>query len=390
MKKKRLKILLIETNPFPYTIGGTYSYLCTLSKELIKKGYEIHILSSKPNKIYKQLNYPQDCIIHHVGLLKHKRFEKGNKMLAYLRRIIFEFSFINGVRKKIKEINPDIINPQSPITPSLGCALSKRDFIITCHGIFLSGFEELWKRKGRKDVKLTSKFYKFLEKYNLKRCNETIGVSQGVVDHYSQFIKSTLIENSIDIEPFNKIDVERKKNRFLFLGRLSPEKGLDYLLDALRILDKVLDKDIEFIIAGAGDEAYIDSLKQKSKDFTHIMVKYPGPLYDEAKIKLYKSSSIFVLPSLFESFGIVLLEAMAAGCGIIASNCSGPKEIVKDEFGILVDYTNEEDRVKNLAAALQSSLNWNGSQGLAARNEVKKYDSKIAINKYLKIYERLK
>ena len=382
------KILLIEMSPFPFHVGGGYAHLCLLSKGLIEEGHEVHILSAKPSKDYKMLDYPAEVILHNVGM-RHKMFGKGNRFFAYLHRMFFELSFVLSAKKKIKEIKPDIINTQSLITTALPCTLLKKPFVATQHGVFMKGFKELWDKRGRQDVSFIGKIYDKLEKYNSKYCKEVIGVNQTVVDYYSKYTKSSLIGNSIDIKPYDKIRVVRKEDRYLFLGRISEEKGLDYLLDALRIVDKELNRDIEFIIAGSGNEAYIDSLKSKSNNFTHITVNYAGPVYGEAKLKLYKSANIFVLPSMFESFGIVLLEAMAAGCGIIASNCSGPKEIVKPEFGLLVDYTNEEERVNNLAAALIQSLSWDEGIGLAAREEVEKYDYKIAIQKYIKVYERL-
>jgi len=381
------KILLIEMSPFPYHLGGGYAHLCILAKGLIERGYEVHILSSNPSEEYKILGYPEGIILHNVGM-KHKMFGKGNKFFSYIYRILYEISFVAFAMEEIKRINPDVINTQSLITTSLPCSLLHKPFIATQHGVYMKGFKELWKKRGRKDIQITGMFYALLERFNLRYCKEVIGVNKSVVEYYERYKPSVFIGNSIDISSFDNINIERKRNRYLFLGRVSEEKGLDYLMEAINLLDKKIYQKLEFIIAGSGEEDYIGELKAKLNDLKNINVKFIGPIYNEEKIKLFKSSAVFVLPSRFESFGIVLLEAMASGCAIISSDCSGPKEIVKKEFGLLVDYSEEENRVKKLTDTLLESLNWNiNEMGEKAKEEVKQYDYKEEVEKYLEEYK---
>ena len=354
----------------------------------MEKGDEVHILSSRPSKEYKKLNYPKGVILHNIGM-RHKMFGKGNKLFSYVYRILYEISFVVSAMKEIKKINPDVINTQSLITTSLPCSLLHKPFVATQHGIYMKGFRELWKRRGRRDVKITGMFYALLERFNLRYCKEVIGVNKSVVKYYGKYKPSVFIGNSIDVSSFNKFNIERKRNRFLFLSRISEEKGLDYLMEAINILDKKIYQKLEFIIAGSGNEDYINELKAKLNDLENIKVKFIGPIYNEEKIKLFKSSSVFVLPSRFESFGIVLLEAMASGCAIISSNCSGPKGIVKKKFGLLVDYSEEKDRVRKLADALYESLNWDiEKMEDRARQEARQYDYKKEVEEYLGEYKK--
>jgi len=195
MTKK--KILLIEMSPFPYHIGGGYSHLCMLSRGLVERGYEVHILSSNPDDSYPMLNIPPGVIVHNVGM-KHKMFGKGNKLWGYVRRVFYEWSFIKNAKKKIKEINPDIINTQSLITTSVPCSQLRRPYVATLHGIYMEGFKELWEKRGRKDVSMSGKFYAWLERYNLKHCETVIGINDNVTSYYGKFIDATTIENAID------------------------------------------------------------------------------------------------------------------------------------------------------------------------------------------------
>lgn len=381
------KILLLEMSPFPHHIGGGYSHLCMLSRGLVERGYEVHILSSNPNDSYPILNIPPGVIIHNVGM-KHKMFGKGNKLWGYIRRVFYEFSFVITAMKKIRKINPDVINTQSLITTSLPCSLLRRKYISTLHGVYMEGFKELWEKRGRKDVSITGKFYGWLEKYNLKHCETVVGINQTVADYYSEYIDSIVIENCIDYSEFDNVEVPKQRNKYLFLGRISEEKGIDYLIEALKIVDKKITEKIIFNIAGSGDEDYIQTLKDRCSLLHHVTINFLGPVYGEKKIKLYKSSSVFILPSRFESFGIVLLEAMAANCAVIGSNVSGPRGIIKSEFGKLVDYTDENKRIINLANVILESLKWNVTEmGIVARKKVEeRYNHNKAIDKYVELY----
>ncbi|MBI4834007.1 MAG: glycosyltransferase family 4 protein [Planctomycetes bacterium] len=133
------------------------------------------------------------------------------------------------------------------------------------------------------------------------------------------------------------------------VGRLTPEKGQVYLLDAVKEL-KVDYPDIRLVIIGDG------SLKRQLKRHTEILgiegnVSFPG-IQDEIGPYL-KDSDIFVLPSLYEAFGIVLLEAMANMKPVVASRVNGIPEVVEEGVsGILVPpakSTELAEAIKKLA-----------------------------------------
>lgn len=103
----------------------------------------------------------------------------------------------------------------------------------------------------------------------------------------------------------------------LYVGRLSFEKGLDVYLDAIRIVNQKFHDQVEFVFAGDGpyraemESAHIDN------------VRFAGFVRGEALAELYASCDLFVFPSGTETFGNVLLEAMASGCACICSDSGG-------------------------------------------------------------------
>lgn len=131
-------------------------------------------------------------------------------------------------------------------------------------------------------------------------------------------------------------------SKLLFVGRIDPIKGLDLLVDALRMLKR----DIELnIIGGAskGEENY-ESIKRYADG---LPVKFHGPVKHEHLSKFYQNSGVLVVPSYYESFGLVALEAMASARPVIGFEDTGLAETVGENAGILVKRSK-----KNLAYAI--------------------------------------
>lgn len=121
------------------------------------------------------------------------------------------------------------------------------------------------------------------------------------------------------------------------MGRLAPEKGFDIFLKALSKLDE---KNIAFnaVIAGEGPEEA--SLKELALSLgISAQVEFSGWVKDKAM--LFSGIDIFCVPSTYEPFGLVVLEGIAHGKPVIASNVSGPASIIQNDSGVLVEAGNE-------------------------------------------------
>ena len=120
------------------------------------------------------------------------------------------------------------------------------------------------------------------------------------------------------------------------MGRISPEKGIEVLINAFK------DSSFQLKIAGTGDEIYVEKLKESSID--NLNIEFLGFTNGEQKVQLFRESSFLVIPSIcYESFGIVALEAYSYGKPVIASNIGGLPFIVKDqETGLLFEAGNAE------------------------------------------------
>ena len=374
--------------PYPYTIGGGTTYLNDLIRSLLKKGHEIHVITSNASKemIKNNPETPAEINIHRIGL-PHKKFGRIFLPLDIIYRALFEIIFMIALLTEIRKLKPDVIHTQTLLSESLPLVLFRIPFVVTVYGIHIEGFKEVWNRKKNKIAVLLSLIYKLMEEFTAKHCRlMIICTTKRTDEYYSHFGKTILMGSGISFLEFTR-KYKKQRNLYLTLSRLSEQKGLNYLLDALEILDRKRIK-INFIVAGDGEKEFVDNLKNRANKLKNIKVEFVGWVSGEQKKEIYGKSSVFVMPSVFEPFGITLLEAMASECAIISSECEGPINTVKSQFGELVPYDDEKKRAKNLAETIEKSLKWNTkSMGKKARKEAEKYDYDKIVDRYLKVYE---
>jgi len=135
----------------------------------------------------------------------------------------------------------------------------------------------------------------------------------------------------------------------LFVGRLSPRKGLKVLLDALDYL--TVPATVQ-IVGGVADEEYERQVRERIHQITvrGVNVHLCGPLSGAELVEAYRNADIFVCPSLIESFGIVVVEAMSCGVPVVASRVDGLLDIVEDGVnGLLFEPGNAQE----LAACIE-------------------------------------
>ncbi len=127
----------------------------------------------------------------------------------------------------------------------------------------------------------------------------------------------------------------------LYLGRIEKLKGLDLLLKAFSLTQKIIGN-LKLVIAGP-DEGYSATLKElASKLGLQKHVLFTGPLYGQEKLEAYRDAAVFVLPSYYEIFGISALEACACGIPVIVSDRCGVADIIKNyAWGYIVPCETE-------------------------------------------------
>ena len=312
----KIKILYIITS---LGIGGAEKLLLYYLKKLDRQKYSLYVccFREKPDDLIEEMSMYSQVIN-----LKIK-----NKFNPFV---------ILDIIKLIKKIDPDVIHThlfQPRVYATIAHLFYNRSILITQkhsivnpkkHNIFIL-FELLSIRMNKKVIAISESVKKSLVKYEFVPAN-----------------KIFVLPNCIDIQLFSRAAIRvpiKNKNNIVIgvVGRLEKVKGINYLLMAMKIiLSKFPEARLEII----GDGSQTGVLIELSKNLgISNSIKFFGKFTNV--IPFYSKMDIFVLPSILEGFGIVLLEAMAAGVPIIASDVNGIKEVIVDkESGILIPPKN--------------------------------------------------
>lgn len=202
-----------------------------------------------------------------------------------------------------------------------------------------------------------------------------------------------VIPNGIDIPlmALNQSRYERgsRIRRVLFLGRLHPIKGIELLLEAWATLQHQ-HPDWELVVAGKGEGAYVQSLRDMATRLKLQRIDFPGPVYGQEKSRLYFSSDLFVLPTKTENFGMAIAEAQAHAIPVVTTRGAPWSGLVAHGSGWWVERTQDD-----IGAALDSALRMDArtlqEMGLRGREWMKDdYDWATIVRKMIATYTWLR
>jgi glycosyltransferase involved in cell wall biosynthesis len=287
-------------------------------------------------------------------------------------KIIFLSTKILAIRKIKKEIKPDFslsFGPEANAMNVLSNFGFKAKTILSVHtieGTYFKNYPFLFRW-----------FHKFVMRFVYKLANKIVTVSKGVAQDLIENFgvkreKITVIYNFQDLEEIDRASLEdlgEFRNLFLknkvviSVGRLVPQKGFQYLIEGFK---KVVEKHPEtiLVILGEGElkeelEKLIENLNLKEKVFLLGFQKNP--------FKFLKNSSIFILSSVQEGLPMVLIEAMACGLPVIATDYPGGNKEILDpdcnlkvekmrlgKYGILIPPKNPEEISKATSLLLEN------------------------------------
>lgn len=326
-----------ETGPGAH-VRGLSQYLCKL-------GCEVHILvlnSKNSNRVVNgvQLHYLSPSVNPFLNIPVAKGF-------------IFSLISFREVDRLCREYKMDIVHGQSP--SSYGYALLRRGnmpFVVTLHGTSFGEFGSYF------DIPLSfinrnvifgamgEMLAAFLTCIEYKCADKVIAVSKATAEETVRFYRLpkervVAIHNGIDLLSFTDLRVEEENegHTILSVGRLSWRKGYKYLIDAMpNILSEY--PDAKLVIVGYGDQRtplqwHVKKLGIESS------VCFLDKVSGERLYSLYHEADVYVQPSLYEPFGITILEAMSMRKPVVATRVGGiPELITNGAEGLLVEPGN--------------------------------------------------
>ena len=382
-----MNILIICTLYPPHVLGGAEISISLLAEGLVENGHQVSVITTGNEyseeirngvKVYRLKNrniywrYPQ----RDKSILK--------KSLWHLIDI-YNWRYKKDVKRIVSKIKPDIINTSNlcgissivwdvvhkmkiPIVHTL------RDYYLLCpQQTMIKGTTSCEKQCA------ICKTYSIVKKEMSQKVDAVVGISNFILQHHLSFgyfknaIRKEVISNSIDFVSEQNKSVT---NSLGYIGRLSPEKGIEYMIEAFL---KSTNQNKKLLIAGKGNKDYEQKLRSKYESDKVVF------LGSQNQVSFFKMIDLLIVPSLWnEPFGRVVIEAYASKVPVFMASNGGLKELQVDNISWCFD-TSQVDSLVNLLNNFNSSHIDN-----AAFDEiVNQYSREVIVTKYINLFEDL-
>jgi len=364
-----VKIFLLTTH---LEMGGISIYVIDLARDLKRRGHEPVVISSG-------------------GALRQRLTEAGIRHFQISCRTSSEInpklwlSAFPRFLKIFRREQPDLIHAHTRVTQVLAWALSSvtgAPYVTTCHGLY----RLQW---GRRYFRCWGSWAMAISNASMERL-----VRQYRLAPPHQVV---LVENGIDVDRFlqpadpEKVDRFRQANGLKSgpiigaIARLSPVKGLDLLLKAAPPLLKEF-PDLQILLVGDGPAredlvrlAYALGISDR------VVI---SPSVEDTRVPL-SLLQVFVAPAWREGFGLAIVEAMAAGVPVVASNAGGPAEILEHgKSGLLVPPGDIQALENSLRTLLRDQASRRQMAGRARQRAGERYDFKRVATQVEEVYAR--
>lgn len=373
----------------PRNVGGLSNHVYNLCKAMTSLGHEVHIITCEEGTAPVEED-DNGVSVHRVTPYRIET-EDFSKWIMQLN-----FSMIEECVRIIRKLGRiDIIHAHDWLSAYSAKAIKwafNVPMVSTIHateagrnnGIrtdtqrYISSTEWLLSYESWKIVACSN--------YMKSQIVSTFNVSEEKIWVIPNGVNTEQYNANVNLSFFRRQYAKDDEKIIFFIGRHVFEKGIQLLIDAApQIMEKY--NRVKFVIAGQGPMT--EELKRKVKDmgYENKMV-FAGYMDEDKKNRLYMVANVAVFPSLYEPFGIVALEAMAAGCPVVVSDTGGLGEIVKHKYTGMKMINGD---VKSLADNVTELLKDDELQSYVKKNAEKLVKEKYTWNEVarltVKMYE---
>lgn len=350
---------------------------------VVRAGVEEHVLG-----LLQQLDRTkfEPILVCPKELIDLMRADLENIKIKYYPVCIRRWRHKGEIKKFLrilKEERPDIVHSHlffatrfvAPLSKLIGIPL----VIETAH------LREAWRRGIKKMYAIDRFFYRFVDKI--------VTVSEAVKKYLSEDKKISeskieVIYNGVDLDKFKSVPKQSNNGQFAIgvIGRLEPQKGHKYFLEAVSLLDDRFN-DVNFLIVGEG--SLKEELYKYCKDLgIEQRVRFLG--YREDIVSVIAEMDLVILPSLYEGFPLVILEAQAMGKSVVATNVDGiPEAVINNKTGLIVP-PKDSQALKSAIEIFLNNRELGIKMGCAGRKNIEEnFDMKKQIEQIQELYKNL-
>ena len=327
--KKSYRIMMLSWEYPPMTVGGLARHVHDLACTLSSLGDEVHVITC-PAEGRDVFSLDQGVYVHRV----HPDRLTAEKFIDWVKQLNEAMLDMSGMLVEVFG-SFDLVHAHDWLVGEAAGRISDRfnlPQVATIHATEYGRNQGLHNDLQRHIHGLE---YEFAKRSELLICCSNYMKHEIFRLFDCPSSKLRVIPNGVELENIqsgiNQISQREDDGKtIVFLGRLVPEKGVQVLISALPAIIRAVGE-VRLVIAGKGP--YQEELKQLAVEFgVSEQVDFIGFVNDESRNRLLNRATVAVFPSLYEPFGIVALEAMAAGVPVIVSDTGGLRDII--EHGI--------------------------------------------------------
>jgi glycosyltransferase involved in cell wall biosynthesis len=391
-----VKVCFISPEYLPLS-GGTGAYVYYLSKELIKNGYSINIITGSDQAKDVKVNEK-----HSISFLKIPK-------TPIVKSFLFAGSSFRKLNKIRDESKSDIIHANLPLVPSFAVPKNfGKTLITTVHSTWKGEAEairsEPYRRLNPNEKFMVSFnwFLRIFEERMLERTNKIIAVSEFTKKELTTFYKIRedkirVIHNGVDTRKFYPTTEKRKAKEalgfnpndinVLSVGRLYARKGLFTLIESMPpVINRF--KNVKYIISGKGQS---NEMKKLVTYAEKLGVKnnliFTGYFPDKKLPNLYQAADVFAFSTFYEHHPFAVLEALSTGLPVVTTKVGGIPETIEDgKNGFICQPSNPRELSSRILYLLDHPAAASEMAFLARKTIEERFDWSLIVKKVLSVY----
>ncbi|MED1409531.1 glycosyltransferase family 4 protein [Bacillus paramycoides] len=373
-----------------YGMGGTVRTVVNTANYFASKNHDVEIISVRRTSAKPMFDIDKKVNITPIfDARRGKLFGKNTPLYQkIIKKILMKFPsfFIDKsedlyhmfnlfvdfkIIAALKKINKGILITTIPSFNILATKFVKKDVIkIGQEHLYFAGHAP----------GLQNKIKKYYKKLDALTC-----LTDSEINDYEQLLTGSKVdlykvENATDI-PNETADLDKKV--VIAAGRYAPEKGFDLLIPAFsKVIKKHPDWKLKIFGSGIEEEALREKIFEEKAYNNIFLMQKTNNIIGEMR-----NASIYALSSRYESFGMVIIEAMSVGVPCVGFACTGPREVITHkEDGILVEEGNVEELANSLMMLIESE-ELRKEYGRNAKKNVERYTFNVVGGKWENILE---
>lgn len=392
---EELRILFVTPYFLPAQyFGGPVQAVYKLGRELVKRGHEVVVFTSDAKDLDSRLNVQ----FSQIDGMKVYYFRNLTMFFSRVSRLFITLELNKRLKLDLPSFDVVYTSEYTTFQNILVHKFARKyqiPYVIQARG----SLPKIG-RKARKWV------YDALFGHRILRdSSAVIALTKAEVNQYRELgvpmDKIITIPNGIELTACSSLPPKgwfRKKaailenNRIiLYLGRIHKIKGIDILVKAYAHAKKNSSLGNAILVISGSDDGYLHELRSlvNSLNISHDVI-FTGPLYGKDKIGAYQDSDVFVVPSYYEAFPNVILEAYSCSTPVIASNVQSISDIVLDhKTGLLFDVANVKDLSEVISYVLSHEKEAEDMGGMGRKLAEERFSIEKVVDSFEVIFEKL-